>query len=200
MCLNTMKIIDISQEILSCKVYPGDPAPKGERIVSMEEGEVYNLSEFSMCAHNGTHIDAPAHFLKDGKTVEALPLDGFVGSCYVVHHEGNMTAEDAECALEKAKKADASERILIAGQAVVTADAARVFAKAGIRLIGNESQSVGPEDEPMEVHLILLGAGVILLEGIVLKNVDEGKYFLSALPLNLAGFEGAPCRAYLMKI
>ena len=195
-----MKIIDISQEILSCEVYPGDPAPKGERIASMEEGEVYNLSAFSMCAHNGTHIDAPAHFLKDGKTVEALPLDGFVGSCYVVHHEGDMKAKDAECILEKAKKADASERILIAGKAVVTADAARVFAKAGIRLIGNESQSVGPEDKPMEVHLILLGAGVILLEGIVLKNVDEGKYFLSALPLNLAGFEGAPCRAYLMKI
>ena len=62
-----VKIYDISQEVFNCCVYPGDPAPKGERIVSMEEGERYNLSAFTMCAHNGTHIDAPAHFLKDGK-------------------------------------------------------------------------------------------------------------------------------------
>ena len=194
-----MKIIDISQEVLSCNVYPGDPLPKAEKLKSMEQGESYNLSVFSMCAHNGTHVDAPAHFFKDGKTVEALPLNGFVGDCYVACHEGDMTAKDAEYVLEKAKKAAASERILISGKSVVTADAASVFAKAGIRLIGNESQSVGPEDAPMDVHLILLGAGVILLEGIVLKNVDEGKYFLSAVPLNLAGFEGAPCRAYLIQ-
>ena len=194
-----MKIIDISQEILSCKVYPGDPAPEGKKIASMEQGEMYNLSVFSMCAHNGTHIDAPAHFLKDGKTVEDMTLDSFVGNCYVVHHEGEMTDEDAINVLEKAKANGASERILIEGNAVVTADAANVFVQAGVCLIGNESQSVGPEDAPMEVHLILLGAGVILLEGIVLKDVEEGKYFLSAVPLNLAGFEGAPCRAYLIK-
>ena len=110
-----------------------------------------------------------------------------------------MMEEDALKALEKAKAAGAEERILIAGNAVVTAGAADAFAQAGVRLIGNESQSVGPEDAPMEVHWILLRAGVILLEGIVLKNVDEGRYFLSAAPLNLAGFEGAPCRAYLIK-
>ena len=80
----------------------------------------------------------------------------------------------------------------------MTADAARVFAKAGILLIGNESQTVGPEDAPMEVHLILLGAETVLLEGIVLTDVPEGKYFLNAAPLNLGGCDGAPCRAYLM--
>ena len=62
-----MRIIDISQEILSCSIYPGDPAPKAEKLKSMEQGEKYNLSVFSMCAHNGTHIDAPSHFIKDGK-------------------------------------------------------------------------------------------------------------------------------------
>ena len=67
-----------------------------------------------------------------------------------------------------------------------------------MKLIGNESQTVGPEDAPMEVHKILLGADVVLLEGIVLKDVDEVKYFLSAAPLNLVGCDGAPCRAILV--
>lgn len=195
-----MKIIDISQEILSCEVYPGDPEPQGNKIKSMEEGEDYNLSVLSMCAHNGTHIDAPAHFLRNGNTVEQLPLDGFCGSCFVAWHQGDMTAKDAQIVLQKANEAGAAERILIAGDATVTADAAKVFAASGVKLIGNESQSVGPKDAPVEVHLILLGAGVILLEGIVLKDVPEGRYFLSAAPLNLAGFEGAPCRAYLIEV
>ena len=197
---NGLKIIDISQEVLSCEVYPGDPAPQGDKIKSMEQGELYNLSVLSMCAHNGTHIDAPSHFLKYGKTVEQLPLDGFVGSCFVVQHQGNVTAEDAQNIMERANAAGASERILIAGDATVTAEAAKVFAASGVKLIGNESQSVGPKDAPMEVHLILLEAGIILLEGIVLKDVVEGKYFLSAAPLNLSGFEGAPCRAYLIEM
>lgn len=196
---NIMKIIDISQEVLSCEVYPGDPVPQGEKIKSMKQGELYNLSVLSMCAHNGTHIDAPSHFLRHGKTVEQLSLDAFVGNCFVVYHQGNMTDEDARIVLQKAKTAGVTERILIAGDATVTADAARVFAASDVRLIGNESQTIGPKEAPMEVHLILLNAGIILLEGIVLKNVKEGKYFLSAAPLNLAGFEGAPCRAYLIK-
>ncbi len=193
-----MKIMDISQEILSCKVYPGDPAPQAKKLMSMERGDMYNLSEFSMCAHNGTHIDAPAHFIKDGKTVEQLSVESFVGCCYVARHCGDVTALDAAHILEKAAAQSAGERILIAGDAVVTEGAAEVFAKAGILLLGNEGQTVGPKDAPMRVHQILLGSEVVLLEGIVLENVAEGKYFLSALPINLQGFEGAPCRAYLM--
>ena len=189
-------IIDISQEILSCKVYTGDPEPVAEKICDMEKGEVYNLTIFSMCAHNGTHVDAPAHFLKDGKTIDELPLDYFVGDCYVARAEGMLSAADVEKILDAAK---GIERILLAGDLTVTADAAHIFAEAGVKLLGNESQSVGPEDAPMEVHKILLEADVILLEGIVLKDVEEGKYFLNAAPLNIAGCEGAPCRAYLIK-
>ena len=100
----------------------------------------------------------------------------------------------------RAKKAGAEERILIAGDVTVTAEAAKVFADAGIKLIGNEGQTIGPEDAPMEVHKILLEKEVVLLEGIVLNGVREGRYFLSAAPLNLKGFDGAPCRAYLIKI
>lgn len=194
-----MKMIDISQEVFSCKVYPGDPAPEKNRMQSIEQGNICNLTAFSMCAHNGTHVDAPFHFINDGDTIDKVRLDHFVGDCYVARCEGNVTAEDASDVMERAKAANASERILIAGKATVTADAARVFAQANIKLLGNESQTVGPESAPMEVHLILLGAGIVLLEGIVLKDVPDGKYFLNAAPLNLGGCDGAPCRAYLIK-
>ena len=191
-------IIDISQEVFSCKVFPGDPAPSMNRIQSMEQGDICNLTAFSMCAHNGTHVDAPFHFIHDGKTVDKVGLDYFVGDCYVARCQGNVTAEEAAQIIVKAQAAGASSRILIAGKATVTAEAARVFARSDLKLLGNESQTVGPEDAPMEVHLILLGAGIVLLEGIVLTDVAEGKYFLSAAPLNLEGCDGAPCRAYLL--
>lgn len=192
-------IIDISQEVFSSKIFPGDPSPHRKSLMSTADGDVCNLTEFSMCAHNGTHIDAPYHFLEDGKTVEKMGLEPFVGDCFLARCNGDVTAADASAIMEKARTANAAERILIAGKATVTAGAARVFAAAGIKLIGNESQTVGPENAPKEVHLILLGAEVVLLEGIVLTDIPEGRYFLSAAPLSLGGCDGAPCRAYLIK-
>ena len=195
-----VKIIDISQEILSCDVYPGDPTPKAEKLKSMYEGDVYNLSCLSMCAHNGTHIDAPSHFIKEGKSIDMLTCDSFVGYCYVFEHNGDISASDAALSLAKARKKGAGKRILLKGKATVTEEAAEVFAEAGIKLFGNEGQSIGPQAAPMRVHKILLGTDIVLLEGIVLDNVSEGKYFLSAMPLNIKGFEGSPCRAYLIEI
>ena len=179
-----MKIYDLSQEVFSCRVYTGDPAPERKLLCSMEKGGLYNLTAFSMCAHNGTHIDAPFHFVKGGKTVDALRLETFVGMAYVAEHHGIVSGDDAAEILEKANKQDP--------------EAAKVFAAAEILLLGNESQTVGPEDAPMEVHLILLGAGVVLLEGVRLAEVSEGVYFLSATPLNLSGADGSPCRAVLI--
>ena len=195
-----MLIYDISQEVFGCQVYPGDPAPEKKVLNSMEEGDSYNLSAFSMCAHNGTHIDAPFHFIRDGKTVDSIDLDAFVGMAYVAEHQGIVSGDDAAQILKKAKEQDpnAAKRILIKGNAEVSPEAAKVFASSDILLLGNESQTVGPEDAPMEVHLILLGAGVILLEGIRLENVSEGVYMLNAAPLNLSGADGSPCRAVLI--
>lgn len=195
-----MKIYDISQEVFGCQVYPGDPTPKKSVISSMEKGDLYNLTAFSMCAHNGTHIDAPFHFIKDGKAVDSVSLDTFIGMAYVAEYNGIVSADDATEILEKAKKqnSEAAKRILIKGDAEVSAEAAKVFAESNILLLGNESQTVGPENAPMEVHLILLGAGAVLLEGIRLAEVSEGVYFLNAAPLNLSGADGSPCRAILI--
>ena len=190
-----MKIYDISQEVFSCGIYPGDPKPEKQTLCSYEAGDVYHLTAFSMCAHNGTHIDAPFHFLPDGKTVEQLDLSVFVGECYLARHEGDVSAKDAE---EILRKAAGIPRILLGGKLTVTEEAAAVFAEAGICLLGNEGQTVGPENAPMAVHKRLLRRNIALLEGIVLTGIPEGTYFLSAAPLNLAGSDGAPCRAYLI--
>ncbi|MBE5922805.1 MAG: cyclase [Lachnospiraceae bacterium] len=197
-----MKIYDISQEVFGCEVYPGDPAPEKELLSQMSNGDLYNLTAFRMCAHNGTHVDAPYHFYQDGKTISEINLTKFVGMTYVAEHQGVVTADDARAILRKAKQADehSVKRILMKGKVVVSVDAAKVFASAGICLLGNESQTVGPEDAPMEAHLVLLGAEVVLLEGIRLAEVAEGVYFLNAAPLNLAGADGAPCRALLVEM
>ena len=195
-----MKIYDISQEVFTCQVYPGDPKPKKKTLKSMTEGEAYNLTAFDMCAHNGTHIDAPFHFIKDGKTVDEICLEAVVGMAYVAEHHGIVTADDAARIIEKAKKQniDAAKRILIKGDVEVSLAAAKVFAASNILLLANEPQAIGPQNAPMAVHLVLLGAEVILLEGIRLSEVSEGVYLLNAAPLNLSGADGSPCRAVLI--
>ena len=197
-----MKIYDISQKVFSCEVYPGDPEPEKKVLKSMQKGEVYNLTAFSMCAHNGTHIDAPFHFIENGKTIDEICLESFVGVAYVAEHHGIVTGNDAAEIIEKAKKqnSEASKRILMKGDVEVSLEAAKVFASSDILLLGNEPQTIGPQNAPMAVHLTLLGANVILLEGIRLSEVPEGVYFLNAAPLNLSGADGSPCRAVLIDL
>ena len=195
-----MKIYDISQEVFSCQVYPDDPTPQKKVLKSIEQGDIYNLTEFSMCAHNGTHIDAPSHFIKDGKTVDKLSLDALIGMAYVAEYDGVITKNDAVEIIEKAKthNPESAKRILIKGDAELSIEGAKVFASSNILLFGNESQTVGPENAPMAVHIELLSADVVLLEGIRLSEVSKGVYFLNAAPLNLAGADGSPCRAVLI--
>ena len=193
-------IYDITQPLFECEVFPGDPKPEKKIVMSIENGDVCNLTAFSMCAHNGTHVDAPFHFLNNGKGIDQVRLEKFIGPAYVEGHEGDVTAQDAKDILERATKAydGAQKKILIKGKATVTLEAAKVFAEAGVDLVGNESQTVGPEDGPMEVHLVLLGEEVVLLEGIRLDAVPDGVYLLNCAPLNLTNTDGAPCRATLM--
>lgn len=195
-----MKIYDISQEVFSCVVFGKDPAPKKTVLASIKDGSPYNLIEFSMCAHNGTHIDAPSHFIEDGKTIEQLSPDRLVGYAYVAEHTGDVTEEDIKRILARARMEGAAERILIKGKAALTLEAAKVLSREDVYLFGNESQTVGPENAPMAVHLELLGADMILLEGARLGEVPEGKYLLFAAPISLGGAEGAPCRAMLVKL
>lgn len=177
-----MKIYDISQELFGCCVFPGDPAPEKERVLSIADGDACNLTKLSMCAHNGTHLDAPFHFYKDGKTVDQLDLSKVIGEAKVVSFDGDLTEQDIDriCG-------DAPKRLLLKGKAVVTLEAAKAMNRHGICLVGVESQTVGPEDSPREVHLELLEKEVVLLEGLRLANVPDGTYLLNAAPMNLGG-------------
>ena len=207
--IRNMKIIDISQEVFGCAVYPGDPTPEKIDFMKINDGAVCNVTALKMCAHNGTHVDAPYHFLNEGKTIDQIGLRHFIGYAYVASHKGDLSSADAENLINKAKATsahtdiadcDCFNRILLKGKCTVTEDAAKVFADHKILLIGNESQTVGPEDAPMAVHLIMLGSNIVLLEGIRLNEADDGVYFLNAAPVNLGGADGAPCRAWLIQV
>ena len=195
-------IYDITQPLFECTVFPGDPKPEKKIMMKIADGDICNLTAFSMCAHNGTHVDAPYHFINEGKGIDQVALEKFIGLAYVEAHEGDVTKEDAIAMLERAKKTKegAQKKILIKGKATVTLEAAKVFAAANVDLVGNESQTVGPEDGPMAVHLELLGKEVVLLEGIRLEKVPDGVYMLNCAPLNLTDTDGAPCRAVLMTV
>jgi arylformamidase len=196
-----MRVYDISQEVFGCVVFANDPEPKREVLTTIKQGSVCNLTAFSMCAHNGTHVDAPYHFIDDGKKVDELSLESLVGYAYVAEHCGIITAEDIDYILERAEAAmpESAKRILIKGDATLSNEAAVVLKEHGVLLFGNESQTVGPENAPAEVHRTLLGADVVLLEGIRLDEVEEGAYILCAAPINLGGADGAPCRAILIE-
>lgn len=196
-----MKIFDISQELFHCAVFPGDEPPVRRVVESFEDGSIYHLTALSMCAHNGTHIDAPYHFYKDGKTIDQLSLESVIGKCYVTFAEGPVSAELAQTIVDKAKDMDleSAKRILIGGDCYITLEAAKVFTKENIVLIGNESQTVGPIDAPAQVHYEFLKSEVVLLEGIRLNDLEEGVYWLNAAPLNLGQSDGAPCRAVLIR-
>ena len=196
-----MKIYDISQEVFGCEVFPGDEPPVRKVVGTIEGGNICNLTALSMCAHNGTHVDAPYHFYEDGKTIDQLELEKLVGSCYVTFEKGPVTESTAKNIISKVKNIDveAAKRILIGGDAFITMEAAKVFTKEKIVLLGNESQTVGPIEAPAPIHYELLGAEVVLLEGIRLNGVEEGVYWLNAAPINLGKADGAPCRAILVK-
>ena len=175
-----MKIYDITQELFSCHVYPGDTPPSYKQVQSLNNGKDCNLTDISMCNHNGTHIDAPAHYLKNGITIDQLPLDVFIGPATVC----NQIPQHIN-----------TSRLLIKGPRELSEEEATSLAQSNLQLLGIEPQSVGSP----QVHRILLSKGIILLEGLVLTDVPEGNYTLIAPPLKLGGLEGAPCRAVLIE-
>ena len=196
-----MKIYDISQAVFTSKVYPGDKSPKIDEDMRISNGDEYNLTSFSMCAHNGTHVDAPFHYFENGKTIDQIDLEKFIGDAYLVEHDGLISKDDALNILIKAKKIDNDcyKRILIKGNAELTLEAAQIFANEEIFLFGNESQTVGSEMSEDSIHQCLLNAEIVILEGLVLSDVKEGMYLLNAAPINLGVSDGAPCRAVLIE-
>lgn len=189
-----MKYYDVTQEVFSSFVYPGDPLPEFERIQELKQGDDCNLTYLKMCTHNGTHMDAPCHFIRGARSIEEIALSQFMGECEVIEFHGVLKGGEArELIAGKGKK------LLWKGDLEITEEAALVFAEEKLELLGVEGQTVGSELSSQKVHKILLGADMVIVEGLALKDIEAGKYFLCALPLKLAGSDGAPCRVVLMK-
>ncbi|HIT89001.1 MAG TPA: N-acetyltransferase [Candidatus Merdenecus merdavium] len=189
------KVHDISKDFFSATVYPGDPKPEKETISSFEKGDSYRLTRIVAGSHQGTHIDAPSHFLPDGKTMDQIDLDSCIGPCKVVELEGVIGAEEIEPVLMLCH-----DRLLIKGEVILTEEGAKKIAQYGIKLLGVEGQTVGKDDEIAKVHKTLLSKEVVILESLTLEGVPEGTYFLSATPLKYEGLDGAPCRPVLVEI
>ena len=192
-----MRIYDISQEILSSKVYPGDPTPEKTQLLSISEGAACNLSKISMCLHNGTHIDAPCHFVEGAQSIDQMELETFIGECRVVFiPEEIITGEMIDNLVP-----DDTYRLLIKTtvNGALTQSAATALLDKGVKLVGIDNQTVGIDGQQAPVHLILLHNDIVILEGLNLSQVPEGDYILSAFPLNVQGADGAPCRAVLLQ-
>ncbi len=210
-----MKILDISVPLSArLPVWPGDPAVVVERIRSISAGDASNDSRLSCSVHSGTHVDAPAHFVENGRTVDQLPLGTLVGPATVIEilEKSVITPE----ILEKALLPSEIRRLLIkttnshlwddphhpfySDFAALSAEAARWIVAKGIRLVGVDYLSVQRFRDPEPLtHRFLLQAGVVIVEGLDLRNVRPGEYSFACLPLKLAGSDGAPARAVLFE-
>ena len=191
-----MLLYDISGDIMQAKVYEGDPVPSHNYIKSIDAGDEYNLSEFSMCSHNSTHIDAPYHFDPDGAKIGDMRLSTFYGKCTVVTIKGILTGEDMEKLLPYCKK-----RLILHGdgEAYISQSAAVVIADSGVVLVGTDGISLSTAFDEMRVHLEFARKGVAVLEGLDLEGIKDGEYTLCAFPIKLSDSEAAPCRAILME-
>ena len=192
-----MEIIDVSVPIRPGMVtYPGDPEVRLERVSSIAEGAVANISRLDFGVHSGTHVDAPLHFIDGAPGAEALPIDVLVGPCVVVDGLDAEVAPGTERVLFKTSNSRLWERDEFSEDSVkLGGDAAQVLVDKGVRLVGIDYLSIGDE----EAHHALLEAGVVAIEGLDLGAVEPGEYRLVCAPLKLVGSDGAPARVLLLR-
>ena len=192
-----MILHDISKGVFRSKVYPGDPKPSAKAIKSISNGDEYNLSQFTICPHTGTHIDAPLHFIDDGDTIDKMDIRTFYGKCTVITVDGILTGADMDRILARSRK-----RILFRSKdemVYLSSSAAQVIADNNTILVGTEALSIATSYEEEKTHRILLENDVAILEGLNLSNIKDGEYEICAFPIKVEGLEAAPCRAVLFE-
>jgi len=209
-----MRIFDLTLTVTpGMTVWPGDPPVVLERISKMEDGENNNVSRLETSVHAGTHVDAPYHFIADGKTIETLPLDILIGPALVIELPDEIALITADV-IRSTGLPQGTERVLFKtrnskiwerGEATfqtdfvaVSPDGASLLVEKGVRLVGVDYLSVAPFKQSTPTHRILLGAGLVILEGANLSGVPAGTYELYCLPLKLGGADGSPTRAVLI--
>jgi len=206
-----MEIYDISQNLRrGIAVWPGDPEFSRRWIARIRNGDASNVSAVDLCVHTGTHVDAPRHLTDDGRGVAALPPERFVGPARViavpdVRSIGVDWLESIDWAgvqrvLFKTRGSGLPDDRFDRDFVFLDEDAARFLVRRGIGLAGTDAPSVDPFDsESLPAHRILLERGIVILEGIRLKDVAPGDYELICLPLKLEDSDGSPVRAILRR-
>ena len=191
--------------------WPGDPEVRIQQVADMAAGDVCNLTHIDMSAHTGTHMDAPRHFTADGVSMSAWKAEDTVGRCRVVEISDPVAIRAEEvmaCAprageilLFKTRNSALTGEGFCEEFVYLAADAARVLAEARVRTVGIDYLSIGGfANDLVETHVIVLGAGIWVIEGLCLAGVAAGEYELCCLPLKIEGADGAPARALLRKI
>ncbi len=208
-----MRIYDITQTIRNgMPVWPGDPEVRLNWLSQISQGGLVNLTEIHMCAHAGTHIDMPSHFLDQGQNLDDLDLNILIGRARVVSVPpevkvisaaflATVALEGVERVLFKTANSElvkAAPHSFDENYVALDASGAEFLAETGCKLVGIDYMSVAVFEDPDGGHLPLLKAGIVVLEGINLECVEPGDYQLIALPLKLGGREGAPSRAILL--
>ena len=210
-----MRTYDITLTISpNLPTWPGDPGVKIERVEKIEDGSNANVSRVDMGVHTGTHVDAPYHFLSDGTTVDKLNLSLLTGRAYVLHlPEINVITA---AVLEEAQIPPRTRRVLFKTRnsdlwvdeesdfqtdfVGLTEDGAEYLVRRGVKLVGVDYLSVAPYQKSRPTHERLLEAGVVIVEGLDLSEVSQGRYTLYCLPMKLANSDGAPARAILIGV
>ncbi len=203
-------LIDITTTIQDGMVHwPGDIDVSLNKSNSIKNGDDYNLTSLSMSAHTSTHMDAPLHFIDGGKSISEIPLDAVIGKAKVIYIDDENVIKVEELKRHEIKEGD---RIIFKtlNSAVdwcmkdftenyiyISNDAAKYLADKKIKTVGIDYLSVSGMDNGVEVHNTLLGAGIWIIEGLALKDVEPGEYELICLPLKLLGSDGSPARAVL---
>ena len=191
-----MKIIDISNDLLTAEVFEGDPVPELNRVREISSDSAYNLSTITACLHNGTHIDAPLHFLIDGADIDKYDLETFIGPCTVLEvSPGIITGQLVEDCFPRGCK-----RILLKsqGRAFIHETAAEIMAYLGYELVGTDGTTVEDPDSNGAAHRALLSSNIAVLEGLNLEEATNGEYFLIAPPVKIVGAEASFTRALLV--
>jgi arylformamidase len=204
-------LIDISVPLTHGMLrWPGDPEVEVRQVASIDQGSLYNLTHLNHSVHSGTHMDAPRHFIRDGLTMGAMPLEATIGPCRVIEIDDPAAIRRGEL---EAHAPQAGERLIFKTRnsrrhwpdhpfdenfVYITDEGARYLVECGVRTVGIDYLSVGGfHHDTAETHWTLLGAGIWVIEGLYLGHVEPGAYELLCLPLKLVAAEGAPCRACL---
>lgn len=210
-----MRTYDITLTVSSdLPTWPGDPSVVLDRTNKIEDGANANVSRLDMGVHTGTHVDAPFHFLQDGIGIDQVALKTLTGRAYVLHlpEVELITAQ----VLEESAIPPRTRRVLFKTRnseywergetdfqtdfVGLSADAAEYLVGRGVKLVGVDYLSVAPFKQSRPTHEILLEAGIVIVEGLNLTEVTQGRYTLYCLPLKLKDTDGAPARAILIGV